>query len=206
MFMSGYDRKNVFKNIVLYLCVSALFILPISTLLTSLPAFAAGYFDGLSIQEKYKFYVYARVIDKCLSKWPGYHPNVHNGNIFSSGKVYVGTFPEFTGQGYNESEGSFDCSSKELLSEAVNKFGIKPVERATAAETLFCYMGYKRASQTTGPNEKKVLMITYRKVILVQVAQEKSFTTQMDIKKEKYLNYYLQYQDIKKAQRTPIRV
>lgn len=155
MFMSGYDRKNVFKNIVLYLCVSALFILPISTLLTSLPAFAAGYFDGLSIQEKYKFYVYARVIDKCLSKWPGYHPNVHNGNIFSSGKVYVGTFPEFTEQGYNESEGSFDCSSKELLSEAVNKFGIKPVERATAAETLFCYMGYKRASQTTGPNEKK---------------------------------------------------
>ncbi len=155
MFMSGYDRRNIFKNIVLYLCVSALFILPISTLLTSLPAFAAGYFDGLSIQEKYKFYVYARVIDKCLSKWPVYHPNVHNGNIFSSGKVYVGTFPEFTGQGYNESEGSFDCSSKELLSEAVNKFGIKPVERATAAETLFCYMGYKRASQTTGPNEKK---------------------------------------------------
>ena len=155
MFMSGFGRRNVFKNIVLYLCVSALFILPISTLLTSLPAFAAGYFDGLSIQEKYKFYVYARVIDKCLSKWPGYHPNVHNGNIFSSGKVYVGTFPEFTGQGYNESEGSFDCSSKELLSEAVNKFGIKPVERATAAETLFCYMGYKRASQTTGPNEKK---------------------------------------------------
>ena len=155
MFMSGFDRRNVFKSIVLYLCVSALFILPISTLLTSLPAFAAGYFDGLSIQEKYKFYVYARVIDKCLSKWPGYHPNVHNGNIFSSGKVYVGTFPEFTGQGYNESEGSFDCSSKELLSEAVNKFGIKPVERATAAETLFCYMGYKRASQTTGPNEKK---------------------------------------------------
>ena len=155
MFMSGFGRRNVFKNIVLYLCVSALFILPISTLLTSLPAFAAGHFDSLSIQEKYKFYVYARVIDKCLSKWPGYHPNVHNGNIFSSGKVYVGTFPEFTGQGYNESEGSFDCSSKELLSEAVNKFGIKPVERATAAETLFCYMGYKRASQTTEPNEKK---------------------------------------------------
>ena len=155
MFMSGFGRRNVFKSIVLYLCVSALFILPISTLLTSLPAFATGHFDSLSIQEKYKFYVYARVIDKCLSKWPGYHPNVHNGNIFSSGKVYVGTFPEFTGQGYNESEGSFDCSSKELLSEAVNKFGIKPVERATAAETLFCYMGYKRASQTTEPNEKK---------------------------------------------------
>ena len=157
MFMSGYDRKNVFKNIVLYLCVSALFILPISTLLTSLPAFAAGYFDGLSIQEKYKFYVYARVIDKCLSKWPGYHPNVHNGNIFSSGKVYVGTFPEFTGQGYNESEGSFDCSSKELLSEAVNKFGIKPAERATAAETLFCYLGYRRDSQYAHPEpaEKK---------------------------------------------------
>lgn len=155
MFMSGFGRRNIFKNIVLYLCVSALFILPISTLLTSLPTFAAGYFDSLDTQGKYKFYVYARVIDNCLSKWPGYHPNVHNGNIFSSGKVYVGTFPEFTEQGYNGSEGSFDCSSKELLSEAVNKFGIKPVERATAAETLFCNMGYKRVSQIPEPKEKK---------------------------------------------------
>ena len=153
MFMSGYDRRNVFKSIVLYLCVSALFILPISTLLTSLPAFAAGYFDSLDIQGKYEFYVYARVIDKCLSKWPSYKPNIQNGNIFSSGDVYVGTFPGFTG--YDASKGSFNCGSKELLSEAVNKFGIKPVERATAAETLFCYMGYKRASQTPEPKEKK---------------------------------------------------
>ena len=153
MFMSGYDRRNVFKNIVLYLCVSALFILPISTLLASLPAFAAGYFDSLDIQGKYEFYVYARVIDKCLSKWPSYKPNIQNGNIFSSGDVYVGTFPGFTG--YDASKGSFNCGSKELLSEAVNKFGIKPVERATAAETLFCYMGYKRASQTPEPKEKK---------------------------------------------------
>ena len=157
MFMSGFGRRNIFKNIVLYLCVSALFILPISTLLTSLPAFAAGHFDSLNIQEKYKFYVYARVIDNCLSKWPAYHPTVHNGNIFDSGKVYVGTFPEFTEQGYNASEGSFDCSSKELLSEAVNKFGIKPAERATAAETLFCYLGYRRDSQYAHPEpaEKK---------------------------------------------------
>ena len=153
MFMSGFGRRNIFKSIVLYLCVSALFILPISTLLTSLPTFAAGYFDSLSIQEKYKFYVYARVIDKCLSTWPSYKPNIQNGNIFSSGDVYVGTFPGFTG--YNASKGSFNCGSKELLSEAVNKFGIKPVERATAAETLFCYMGYRRASQTPEPKEKK---------------------------------------------------
>lgn len=92
MFMSGFGRRNIFKNIVLYLCVSALFILPISTLLTSLPAFAAGHFDSLNIQEKYKFYVYARVIDNCLSKWPAYHPTVHNGNIFDSGKVYEELF------------------------------------------------------------------------------------------------------------------
>ena len=153
MFMSGFGRRNIFKSIVLYLCVSALFILPISTLLTSLPTFAAGYFDSLSIQEKYKFYIYARVIDKCLSTWPSYKPNIQNGNIFSSGDVYVGTFPGFTG--YDASKGSFNCGSKELLSEAVNKFGIKPVERATAAETLFCYMGYRRASQTPEPKEKK---------------------------------------------------
>ena len=68
MFMSGFGRRNIFKNIVLYLCVSALFILPISTLLTSLPAFAAGHFDSLSIQEKYKFYVYARVLNACFTR------------------------------------------------------------------------------------------------------------------------------------------
>ena len=155
MFMSGYSRRNIFKSIVLYLCVSALFILPISTLLTSLPAFAAGYFDSLDIQGKYEFYVYARVIDKCLSTWPSYKPNVQNGNIFSSGDVYLGTFPGFTG--YDASKGSFNCGSKELLSEAVNKFDIKPAERATAAETLFCYLGYRRDSQYANPEpaEKK---------------------------------------------------
>ena len=148
MFMSGYDRRNVFKNIVLYLCVSALFILPISTLLTSLPAFAAGHFDSLSIQEKYKFYVYARVMNACFTT--AYNNNisiedidkVKNGDIWhSEPSVYVGTFPGFTG--YNGSGGYFQCNS-ELINAAISQFNIQPKGRSSAAEVLLCEIGYRR--------------------------------------------------------------
>ena len=148
MFMSGYDRRNVFKNIVLYLCVSALFILPISTLLTSLPAFAAGHFDSLSIQEKYKFYVYARVMNACFTA--AYYNNtsiesidrVKNGDIWhSEPSVYVGTFPGFTG--YNSSGGYFECNS-ELINAAISQFNIQPKGRSSAAEVLLCEIGYRR--------------------------------------------------------------
>lgn len=148
MFMSGYDRRNVFKNIVLYLCVSALFILPISTLLTSLPAFAAGHFDSLSIQEKYKFYVYARVMNACFTT--AYNNNisiedidkVKKGDIWhSEPSVYVGTFPGFTG--YNGSGGYFQCNS-ELINAAISQFNIQPKGRSSAAEVLLCEIGYRR--------------------------------------------------------------
>ena len=154
MFMSGYDRRNVFKNIVLYLCVSALFILPISTLLTSLPAFAAGYFDGLSTQEKYKFYVYARALDTCFVRAGSKAPNsnveeLKKGKIFNNvgDGSYVGTFPGFTG--YNSSGGYFDCNSAELMSTAVSQFNIQPQGRSSAVEVLLCKIGYRRGTNYT---------------------------------------------------------
>ena len=154
MFMSGYDRRNVFKSIVLYLCVSALFILPISTLLTSLPAFAAGYFDGLSTQEKYKFYVYARALDTCFVRAGSKAPNsnveeLKKGKIFNNvgDGAYVGTFPGFTG--YNNSGGYFDCNSAELMSTAVSQFNIQPQGRSSAVEVLLCKIGYRRGINYT---------------------------------------------------------
>ena len=149
MFMSGYDRRNVFKNIVLYLCVSALFILPISTLLTSLPAFAAGYFDSLNTQGKYKFYVYARVMNACFTtayrngKFIHGIDKVKNGDIWENEpSVYVGTFPGFAG--YNSSGGYFECNS-ELINAAISQFNIQPKGRSSAAEVLLCEIGYRRS-------------------------------------------------------------
>ena len=154
MFMSGFGRRNVFKSIVLYLCVSALFILPISTLLTSLPAFAAGYFDGLSTQEKYKFYVYARALDTCFVRAGSKAPNsnveeLKKGKIFNNvgDGAYVGTFPGFTG--YNSSGGYFDCNSAELMSTAVSQFNIQPQGRSSAVEVLLCKIGYRRGTNYT---------------------------------------------------------
>ena len=149
MFMSGYDRRNVFKNIVLYLCVSALFILPISTLLTSLPVFAAGYFDSLNTQGKYKFYVYARVMNACFTtayrngKFLHDTDKVKKGDIWKDEpSVYVGTFPGFAG--YNSSGGYFECNS-ELINAAISQFNIQPQGRSSAAEVLLCEIGYRRS-------------------------------------------------------------
>ena len=154
MFMSGFGRRNVFKSIVLYLCVSALFILPISTLLTSLPAFADGYFDSLSTQEKYKFYVYARALDTCFVRAGSKAPNsnveeLKKGKIFNNvgDGAYVGTFPGFTG--YNNSGGYFDCNSAELMSTAVSQFNIQPQGRSSAIEVLLCKIGYRRGTNYT---------------------------------------------------------
>ena len=151
MFMSGFGRRNVFKNIVLYLCVSALFILPISTLLTSLPAFADGYFDSLDTQGKYKFHVYARVMNACFKTAQKNGNEFHDtdkikkGDIWDSEpSVYVGTFPGFTG--YDGSGGYFTCNS-ELINAAISQFNIQPKGRSSAAEVLLCEIGYTRPGE-----------------------------------------------------------
>lgn len=152
MFMSGSGCRNIFKSIVLYLCVSALFILPISTLLTSLPAFAAGYFDSLNTQGKYKFYVYARVMNACFitayrnGKFLHGIDEIKKGDIWKNEpSVYVGTFPGFTG--YNSSGGYFECNS-ELINAAISQFSIQPKGRSSATEVLLCEIGYRRTTDS----------------------------------------------------------
>jgi hypothetical protein len=131
--------------------VSALFILPISTLLTSLPTFAAGYFDSLDTQGKYKFYVYARVLNACFTRSDksanefNSLEEIEKGNIWNgSPSAYVGTFPGFTG--YNGSGGYFQCNS-ELINTAISQFNIQPRGRASAIEVLLCEVGYKRGTK-----------------------------------------------------------
>ncbi len=99
MFMSGFGRRNVFKYSFIFVRKRLVFILPISTLLTSLPAFCRWYFDGLNCQEKYKFYVYARALDTCFVRAGSKAPNSNveelkkgkNVNNVGDG-AYVGTF------------------------------------------------------------------------------------------------------------------
>lgn len=151
MFISGHNYKRSLKNIILYLCMSALFIMPIATIFTSLPAFADGYFDGLSTQDKYKFYVYVRVLNRCF-KQSGSEPPNNNMEDLKKGKIlgkvyaYVGTFPGFAG--YNSSGGYFDCSSPDLINTALSQFNIQPRGRASAVEVLLCELGYPRSGTT----------------------------------------------------------
>lgn len=149
MFISGHNYKRSFKNITLYLCMSALFIMPIATIFTSLPAFADGYFDGLSIQDKYKFYVYARALNRCFQRAGKSAPessieDLRKGKIWSKGvpTAYIGTFPGFAG--YNSSGGYFDCNSPDLINAAISQFNIQPRGRASAVEVLLCEVGYRR--------------------------------------------------------------
>ena len=149
MFISGHNYKRSFKNIILYLCMSALFIMPIATIFTSLPAFADGYFDGLSIQDKYKFYVYARALNRCFQRAGKSAPesnieDLRKGKIWSKGvpAAYIGTFPGFAG--YNSSGGYFDCNSPDLINAAISQFNIQPKGRASAVEVLLCEVGYRR--------------------------------------------------------------
>jgi hypothetical protein len=126
--------------------MSALFIMPIATIFTSLPAFADGYFDGLSTQDKYKFYVYARVLNRCFqtNTFPNNTEELKKGKMWYGGErpVYVGTFPGFAG--YNSSGGYFDCNSPNLINAAISQFNIQPRGRSSAVEVLFCELGYKR--------------------------------------------------------------
>ena len=146
MFISEHNYKRSFKNKILYLCMSALFIMPIATIFTSLPAFADGYFGGLSTQDKYKFYVYARVLNRCFqtNTFPNNTEELKKGKMWYGGErpVYVGTFPGFAG--YNSSGGYFDCNSPNLINAAISQFNIQPRGRSSAVEVLFCELGYKR--------------------------------------------------------------
>ena len=159
MFISGHNYKRSFKNIILYMCMSALFIMPIATIFTSLPVFADGHFDSLSTQDKYKFYVYARVLNRCFERSGTATPNdnledLKKGKIWSGVYAYVGTFPGFSG--YSSSGGYFDCNSPDLINAALSQFNIQPRGRSSAVEVLLCELGYRRIGLNDGSVESCV--------------------------------------------------
>ena len=151
------------KKPIIVLCAFALFILPITNILSAHPALASkdpGRFGGLSENDQYKFFTYASAMAQCFNDSPkdeevgpsnkrfnlGVHTDVDdqmlNDNVvftqsavqYATGVyVYIGTYPEVKGF----SKGGIGCTDKGFQQEAFNTFGISPNE-------LLCYMGYPK--------------------------------------------------------------
>lgn len=150
-----FNGKQMIKKVgrlkkpIIVLCAFALFILPITNILSAHPALASkdpGRFGGLSENDQYKFFTYASAMAKCFSgKGETVDLAVHNdvddqmlkdNVVFSTWVniwVYVGTYSEVKGF----KEGGISCTNTEFQQEAFNAFGISPNE-------LLCYMGYPK--------------------------------------------------------------
>lgn len=155
MFIGKQVIKKVgrLKKPIIILCAFALFILPITNILSAHPALASkdpGRFGSLSENDQYKFFTYASAMAQCFNNisYKGskslnlrVHTDVddqmlHNNVVFANwleAPVYVGTYPEV--KGFNG--GRIDCTNTEFQQEAFNTFGISPNE-------LLCYMGYPK--------------------------------------------------------------
>ena len=150
-----FNGKRVIKKVgrlkkpIIILCAFALFILPITNILSAHPALASkdpSRFSNLKENEQYKFFTYASAMAKCFSgKGETVDLAVHNdvddqmlkdNVVFSTWVniwVYVGTYSEVKGF----KEGGISCTNTEFQQEAFNAFGISPNE-------LLCYMGYPK--------------------------------------------------------------
>ena len=150
-----FNGKQVIKKVgrlkkpIIILCAFALFILPITNILSAHPALASkdpGRFGNLSENDQYKFFTYASAMAQCFNKGgDGLDLTVHtdvddqmlNNNVvfanWGSAYVYVGTYPEV--KGFNG--GGINCTNTGFQQEAFNTFGISPNE-------LLCYMGYPK--------------------------------------------------------------
>ena len=151
MFIGKQVIKKVgrLKKPIIILCAFALFILPITNILSAHPALASkdpSRFSNLKENEQYKFFTYASAMAKCFSgKGETVDLAVHNdvddqmlkdNVVFSTWVniwVYVGTYSEVKGF----KEGGISCTNTEFQQEAFNAFGISPNE-------LLCYMGYPK--------------------------------------------------------------
>ena len=150
-----FNGKQMIKKVgrlkkpIIVLCAFALFILPITNILSAHPALASkdpSRFSNLKENEQYKFFTYASAMAKCFSgKGETVDLAVHNdvddqmlkdNVVFSTWVniwVYVGTYSEVKGF----KEGGISCTNTEFQQEAFNAFGISPNE-------LLCYMGYPK--------------------------------------------------------------
>ena len=150
-----FNGKRVIKKVgrlkkpIIILCAFALFILPITNILSAHPALASkdpSKFSNLKESDQYKFFTYASAMAQCFSgKGEAVDIGVHNdvddqmlkdNVVFSNWVdiwVYVGTYSEVKGF----KEGGINCTNTEFQQEAFNTFGISPNE-------LLCYMGYPK--------------------------------------------------------------
>ena len=150
-----FNGKRVIKKVgrlkkpIIILCAFALFILPITNILSAHPALASkdpSRFSNLKENKQYKFFTHASAMAQCFSgKGEAVDIGVHNdvddqmlkdNVVFSNWVdiwVYVGTYSEVKGF----KEGGINCTNTEFQQEAFNTFGISPNE-------LLCYMGYPK--------------------------------------------------------------
>ena len=146
-----FNGKRVSKKVgrlkkpIIVLCAFALFILPITNILSAHPALALkdpSRFSNLKESDQYKFFTYASAMARCFSyKSLAVHTDVddqmlHDNVVFRTwGGVYtyIGTYPEVKGF----DKGGIKCNGTEFQQEAFNTFGISPNE-------LLCYMGYPK--------------------------------------------------------------
>ena len=142
------------KKSIIILCAFALFILPITTILSAHPALASkdpSRFGSLSKNDQYNFYVHASVIAACFdNSGSRLHNDVDdqmlkNSEMFRSTVwVYVGTYPNVK----SFDEGAINCQDPGFQQEAFNLFGTSPNE-------LMCYMGYPKEG-LKGKNDTEV--------------------------------------------------
>lgn len=133
------------KKPIIILCAFALFILPITNILSAHPALASkdpSRFGNLKENDQYKFFTYASAMAKCFNnRLLPVHNDVDdqmlNDNVvfsrWTDEWVYVGTYPEVKGF----KEGGISCTNTGFQQEAFNTFGISPNE-------LLCYMGFPK--------------------------------------------------------------
>ena len=147
MFIGKQVIKKVgrLKKPIIILCAFALFILPITNILSAHPALASkdpSRFGSLSENDQYKFFTYASAMARCFSyKSLAVHTDVDdqmlNDNVvfrtWGGVYTYIGTYPEV--KGFNK--GGIKCNDTGFQQEAFNTFGISPNE-------LLCYMGYPK--------------------------------------------------------------
>ena len=147
MFIGKQVIKKVgrLKKPIIILCAFALFILPITNILSAHPALASkdpSRFSNLKENEQYKFFTYASAMARCFSyKSLAVHTDVDdqmlNDNVvfrtWGGVYTYIGTYPEV--KGFNK--GGIKCNDTGFQQEAFNTFGISPNE-------LLCYMGYPK--------------------------------------------------------------
>ena len=186
-----FNGKQVVKKVgrlkkpIIVLCAFALFILPITNILSAHPALALkdpSRFSNLKESDQYKFFTYASAMARCFSfKSLAVHTDVDdqmlNDNVVFAtwGDVYafIGTYPEVKGF----YKGGISCTDKGFQQEAFNTFGILPNE-------LLCYMGYPK-NGLEGKNDSNT---KHEKCVALGSTNDFTYNGMPENGKENFLN------------------